>query len=243
MFFYYIILYMKKEYFVLYTPDCMNKAFDLLNKDISGAGIFSALKTDDDILKQVCLLKLNKVSDNNEAELLVSVLTGQHGPVREICSAKINQFMKCDDFRGYFSGNIIRQTVLNALNDIIPTVARNITEVIKFFPEKDILIEELLLRIVDVINTDEDKIESMSNHEIIKKTFKLYWYLEALAEFTGECEQDIKFRYIIEKTYLNEDYTIREKVAKILSETTHFSSFIDTLKSDANPYVYSYLVK
>lgn len=77
----------------------------------------------------------------------------------------------------------------------------------------------------------------LSNHEIIKKTFKLYWYLETLAEFAKEVENNEKFVKIIEKTYNHEDYTIREKISKILSKVNGFAEYKEMLKNDTNPYV------
>ncbi len=198
--------------------------------------IFAALSGDDDIKKQIALIKLDGVKSVDEAKMLTSVLTGQHGPVREICSFRINEFLKDENEREYFCGADLREIFLNALNDIIPTVARNILEVIKFLPEQEIVQEALLDRILTLDDYVEDE-TLLSNHEIIKKTFKLYWYLETLAEFAKEVEYREKFAKVIEKSYNHEDYTIREKVSKILSKVNDFAEYKDMLKNDTNPYV------
>lgn len=198
--------------------------------------IFAALSGDDDIKKQIALIKLDGVKSVDEAKMLTSVLTGQHGPVREICSFRINEFLKDENEREYFCGADLREIFLNALNDIIPTVARNILEVIKFLPEQEIVQEALLDRILTLDDYVEDE-TLLSNHEIIKKTFKLYWYLETLAEFAKEVEYREKFAKVIEKSYNHEDYTIREKVSKILSKVNDFAEYKNMLKNDTNPYV------
>ena len=198
--------------------------------------IFAALSGDDDIKKQIALIKLDGVKSVDEAKMLTSVLTGQHGPVREICSFRINDFLKDENEREYFCGADLREIFLNALNDIIPTVARNILEVIKFLPEQEIVQEALLDRILTLDDYVEDE-TLLSNHEIIKKTFKLYWYLETLAEFAKEVEYREKFAKVIEKSYNHEDYTIREKVSKILSKVNDFAEYKDMLKNDTNRYV------
>lgn len=198
--------------------------------------IFAALSGDDDIKKQIALIKLDGVKSVDEAKMLTSVLTGQHGPVREICSFRINEFLKDENEREYFCGADLREIFLNALNDIIPTVARNILEVIKFLPEQEVVQEALLDRILTLDDYVEDE-TLLSNHEIIKKTFKLYWYLETLAEFAKEVEYREKFAKVIEKSYNHEDYTIREKVSKILSKVNDFAEYKDMLKNDTNPYV------
>lgn len=198
--------------------------------------IFAALSGDDDIKKQIALIKLDGVKSVDEAKMLTSVLTGQHGSVREICSFRINEFLKDENEREYFCGADLREIFLNALNDIIPTVSRNILEVIKFLPEQEIVQEALLDRILTLDDYVEDE-TLLSNHEIIKKTFKLYWYLETLAEFAKEVEYREKFAKVIEKSYNHEDYTIREKVSKILSKVNDFAEYKDMLKNDTNPYV------
>lgn len=198
--------------------------------------IFAALSGEDDIKKQIALIKLDGVKSVGEAKMLTSVLTGQHGPVREICSFRINEFLKDENEREYFCGADLREIFLNALNDIIPTVARNILEVIKFLPEQEIVQEALLDRILALDDYVEDE-TLLSNHEIIKKTFKLYWYLETLAEFAKEVEYREKFAKVIEKSYNHEDYTIREKVSKILSKVNDFAEYKNMLKNDTNPYV------
>ena len=231
---------MEKEYFVLYTPTEMQQAYELLEKDFSEKDLQDMLKNGDDIEKQVCLIKLNSVNSKEDAENLAGLLTGQHGPIREICSAKINNFLKEEQMRKFFAGEKMREICLNALNDIIPTVARNILEVIKYLPETEKTYAKLTDRILALRNYTEDE-KALSNHEIIKKTFKLYWYLETLVEFSENFVNDEKIKKIIEDTYQHEDYTIREKIAKILSKTSGFEEYKNALKNDENPYVFSYL--
>ncbi|MGN0014446.1 MAG: hypothetical protein ACI37T_03410 [Candidatus Gastranaerophilaceae bacterium] len=230
----------EKDYFVLYTPDDMLKAYELLSENFSKNEIFEVLNSSDDIKKQVCLIKLQSISCQEDADILVSVLTGQHGPVREICSFKINEFLKREEYRCFFSGDKTREILLNGLNDIIPTVARNIIEVIKLVPNQEKIRYEIEKRILSL---DEEDIidDNLSNHEITKKTFKLYWYLEALSEIAQECQDDEMFLKIIQTTYKHEDYTIREKVAKILSCISGFEGIRNELKADVNPYVFSKL--
>lgn len=230
----------EKEYFVLYTPNEMNLAYDLFDDEFSKEQILNVLQSDDDIKKQVCLIKLQDISSNEEAKILVSVLTGQSGPVREICSAKINDFLKNEEMRDFFAGEEIREILMNGLNDIIPTVARNILEVIKFVPDLESVKRELLQRILDIDEEKED-VEALSNHEIIKQTFKLYWYLETLAEIADFCQNDEAFGEVIARYHSHSDYTIREKVAKILARVNGFEKYKDILKNDENPYVFSKL--
>ena len=231
---------MEKEYFVLYTPEEMNKAYNLMSENYSSEQIMDILSADsDDISRQVCLIKLDKISSKRHADILISLLTGQHGPIREICSSKINDFMKNEETRQFFIGEETQKILLDALNDIIPTVARNILEVIKYLPESKAFCSALMQRIIDLKDYQDE--ENLSSHEITKKTFKLYWYMEALSEITDEITDMEKLKEIIEFTYRDENYTIREKSAKILSRITGLEEYKEVLKQDENPYVFFYL--
>lgn len=230
----------ENDYFVLYTPDKMNRTIALMEKDFSQDELFSIFKSDDDIAKQVCLIKLKKIYSHDEAQALASILTGQHGPIREICSAKINYFLKNEYFRQFFSGEKIRTICLNALDDIIPTVTRNILEVIKFLPDNNTVYNCLIDRICK-LHAGFEYIKDLSNHESIKKTFQLYWYLEALSELVNNDSGNDKLESVIQIGYQHDNYTIREKTAKILSKVNGFEYYKNVLKSDKNPYVFSYL--
>lgn len=233
----------EKDYFVLYTPDVLEKTYELLQKDFSRNDILAAIKSDDDTVKQVALFKLETIENSDEAESLVSVLTGQSGPVREICSFKINEFLSNSDYRDFFDSEKITEQLLNALNDIIPSVARNIINVIHFIPDKENFLDKLMKRIIDIDLSEENSV-TLSNHEISKNTFKLYWYMEALSELlTDETlnYDENSMNEILKKSYNFEDYTIREKAAKLISRISGFDEYRNCLKNDTNPYVYHYL--
>ena len=228
---------MEKEYFVLYTPQEMNRAYSLLSENFTDEEIINILINGDDIDRQAALLHLDRITSQAQAEILLSLLTGQHGPVREICSARINDFMHDEAMRKYFCGEKTLKILLDALNDIIPTVVRNILEVTKFLPEKKVFCKALTDRILALKDCQEE-MEVLSNHEISKRTFKLYWYLEALAELTDEIDDKEKLEQIMEFVYQDENYTIREKAAKILSRIDGFEKYKTVLSQDKNPYVF-----
>jgi len=227
---------MEKEYFVLYTPEVMNKAYELFSKDFSQTEIFEVLRGSDDIKKQICLLKLEKIYSTDEAKILTSVLTGQHGPVREICSAKINEFIKDEECRNFFDDGEITEIILNSLNDIIPTVARNISEVINLFPQRVYLKSRLMDKILEVENCPSEEIPS-EKHEITRTNFKLYWYLDALCFMLEKENSSEILEEIIENAYNHSDYTIREKISCILSKLDGFEKYKNILKNDKNHYV------
>jgi len=72
--------------------------------------------------------------------------------------------------------------------------------------------------------------------------FNLYWCLEALAVI--EAPIDSRLEYILKKTSMFRDYTIREKTAMVLHNLKDTSSIIceikKHLKNDDNYYVKRY---
>ena len=55
------------------------------------------------------------------------------------------------------------------------------------------------------------------------------------------CQNDEAFCEVIARYHSHSDYTIREKVAKILARVDGFEKYKDILKNDENPYVFSKL--
>ena len=74
-----------------------------------------------------------------------------------------------------------------------------------------------------------------------KKIFNLYWNLEALASISDKVIPTSELQGLLEKTALSNDYTIREKTAKVAyllsSKNSKFKKIIELLKDDNNIYV------
>ena len=70
----------------------------------------------------------------------------------------------------------------------------------------------------------------------------MYWYLEALSELVDTNINDEMFKLIIKKIYNHNDYTIREKIAKILAKVDGFDTIKEYLRNDTNPYIFSKLL-
>ena len=70
-------------------------------------------------------------------------------------------------------------------------------------------------------------------YKVNKEIFKLYWYLETIYHFA----EFIDIKEIIFETKDIQDYTIREKTAKILSKFDNFEQIKQELKKDENYYV------
>ena len=92
---------------------------------------------------------------------------------------------------------------------------------------------------VDLSNIDE----TSKNRSYVqnKKNFNLYWNLEALAGISDKVVPTSELQGLLEKTALSNDYTIREKTAKVAylfsSKNSNFKKIIELLKDDNNIYV------
>ena len=97
--------------------------------------------------------------------------------------------------------------------------------------------------IIDRANTLIEPIKSFDiqdgKYKINKEIFKLYWYLETISEFYEYI--DIKdLIQLLNETKNIQEYTIREKTAKILSKfknNKELSLIKEELKNDKNYYV------
>ena len=99
---------------------------------------------------------------------------------------------------------------------------------------------------------EELPVPTLSNHKnycharyVNKEIFKLYWCLETVCEFV-DCINYDKIKKIILKSKSVQEYTIREKTAKILSKIncdTELAAIKKELNNDANCFVRRYVTQ
>lgn len=202
--------------------------------------IIEILSGDDDIKKQLCLIELDCVNSQKEADILVWNLTGKSGPVRETASFKILDLIFQEEFKSFFQTKEILNTFIKSITDINPSVSRNAVEFIKYVDDYEYLYNEILKEIkITLSNIDE----TSKNRSYVqnKKNFNLYWNLEALAGISDKVVPTSELQGLLEKTALSNDYTIREKTAKVAyllsSKNSKFKKIIELLKDDNNIYV------
>lgn|SRR5574344_143222 len=215
----------------------------LCEKEYSHEDIFNILKIEDksdiDIEKQICILKLEKINTQEEADLLVYHLTNHHGLIREAVASKLNEFMSCDKYSRYFQTEYISDSLLKAVNDINPNICRLITEILPFVVNKDYLLKKLYIRFDEIF----DELEKLKRSNwFTKKLFNLYWGLEALNSLSADCDE--RLEDVLEKSSMFKDYTIREKTAMVLyylaSSSLKSEEIKKRLKKDSNYYVKRY---
>ncbi|MBQ9245609.1 hypothetical protein IJ182_05010 [bacterium] len=206
--------------------------------------LINTLYTDNDLKKQLCLIELNKINSQQEADILVYNLTGHSGPVRKTASYKILELIMQSDYNPFFQKQKNLDTFIKAIVDINPSVSRNSVEIIKYIDNKNYIYS----KIIDEINITLSKMEDIRqnrSYNTNKQNFNLYWNLEALISISDSINAGDELINILNITCLSNDYTIREKTAKAAVEfakcNNGFYKIIEKLKDDDNVYVKKHL--
>lgn len=218
------------------------QALNLFEKNLTPGEIFTLLNTGNIVQKQIAALKIDHIENIEQAKILVNNLTGQDGKIREAVALKIYELIS-DGQDKYFFDKSIYDTFLAATIDVNSNVCRNIITSLKFlqknndfctyFTGKLIDLTQNLIQIVQKFDFQDGK------YKVNKEVFKLYWCLETIFEFTEFIPPNV-LKNIIKQTKDINEYTIREKTAKILTKIhkdPELSKIRNQLKHDKNYYV------
>lgn len=195
--------------------------------------------------RQFAALQLEEIKSAEDAAILISNLIGQNGKVREAAAAKITELIKIPSCREHFLNMQNYETVMKALIDINSNVCRQIVNLSETLAGEEkfssYFAKELPARIKKALEKAQAFKPEDKKHTINKTVFKLYWYLEALYIFAEKIPSD-SLKEILLKSGGFEDYTIREKAAKILSKKILLNDseillLREKLKNDENYYV------
>ncbi len=201
--------------------------------------IINELYNNDDLKKQLCLIELDCIKNQKEADILVFNLTGHSGPVRETASFKILELIKKTEFCSFFQTKEIINTFVKSVTDINPSVSRNAVQIIKYVSNTEYIYELLIAEINKTLSQINDN-DKQHSYVMNKKNFNLYWNLEALISLSLKINSDSKLIKILEQTAKSKDYTIREKTAKA-AKIFNLTQISEMLKDDENIYVRKYL--
>jgi len=223
-----------------------NIAMEIYEGEFSHNELINMLKCGDIVQKQISVLKLDTLINKEEAELLVSNLIGQNGKVREAVSFKLTEYMSQNELLPHFMSTKNYDVFLNSIIDINGNICRNIISAISNLKSDkdfcDYFCEKLTEMTLDLTHIINDFDFQDGKYKVNKEVFKLYWCLETIFEFSDFMNID-SLKEILTKTKNINEYTIREKTAKIL--TKNFTDFDllkikQELKNDPNYYVRRY---
>ena len=193
--------------------------------------------------KQIAALRLEKITSIEDAQVLVSNLVGQDGKIREAISLRLDEFMSNPEYIEYFMTPQNYNIFLDAIIDINGNICRNVISAISNLRENQEFCELFCNGLVKLSNQLLDTIEKtdffQGKYKVNKEVFKLYWGLETAYVFANKINfTDLKA--IILRAKNIQEYTIREKTAKILSlgfEDKELQLAQNELKKDTNYYV------
>ncbi len=216
-----------------------NKALNIYENSYSHEYLIELLKHGSVAEKQAAALKLNSINTEDEAKIFIQNLTGCDGKIREAVSFRLKEFIPANPalFEAY------SEIILDAIIDINGNICRNTIEAVKCLKNNrkfsDKFCKMLTNRTLNLIEPIKNFDFQDGKYKINKEVFKLYWYLETIYEFI-ECIDDKILLAILEQTKDIQEYTIREKTAKIISKLKNIEEFLQIkleLKNDINYYV------
>lgn len=219
------------------------KAIELYENEFSHQELINLLNTDKVVDKQVGALRLETITSEEDAQVLINNLTGQDGKVREAVSFKLKEFMSNPELLKYFQNSENYEIFFNATLDINGNICRNTISAIKNMTCNKEFCQKFVNILIKTTHEILDKIEQfdirVGKYTVNKELFKLYWCLEDIYEFVDFISND-DVKSILTRAKVVNEYTIREKTAKILAKNFNdieLLSMRDELRQDENYYV------
>ena len=215
----------------------------LYAEEYSHEELIELLKNGNIVQKQIAALRLEGINSTQDADVLVANLTGQDGKIREAVSMRLNEFMSDKNYISYFKVSNNYDVFLDAIIDINANICRNVISAITNLKNDVEFCNQFCSNLAKLSFDLLDKIEKFDfqdgKYKVNKEVFKLYWCLETIYEFYDKLEFSA-LKQIILRAKDIEEYTIREKAAKILTrdfEDEELSNVKLELQNDRNYYV------
>ena len=215
-----------------------DECFKFFERDLSHKELYTGLRDGNIAQKQLSCVRLSDCNNNEQAEILMDNLTGIDGKVRESVSFKLKTFIAIRP--ELFCRKDFYEIFLDAIIDINGNICRNIICALEPLTSDstfcEYFIENVIQRALAVTSTIENFEYKDRKYVTNKEVFKLYWYLETLGIFS-EIPAEELFP-LLERTAKIEEYTIREKTARLLSKLPpEMAEKLDGLNFDNNFYV------
>lgn len=219
-----------------------NTATKLSSAAYDYSTLLQMLQSDEIIKIQIAALELKEIRSKEDAFILTSNLVGQDGKVREAVAFKINELFKNKEYRDFFLNEKVFNIFFEGIMDINGNICRQIIDLSTDNDFGNFLCTRLPKRIRKLLKQIKDLDKMSKQYVVSKRNFQLYWCLESLYNVIDKINFiDIEDTLLITGEF--NDYTIREKTAKILSKLNNnmLPELRNTLKNDENYYVRRYL--
>lgn len=233
---------MNKSYYENLDKNFTN-ALNFYQTDYTHDELIEMLKNGNIVQKQISALKLETIKSSDDAQALLSNLTGQDGKIREAVSLRLSEFMSDETYLKYFEPSKNAQVFLDAVIDINGNICRNVINALSNLKNDEKFCNIFCRKLADLTFELLDIVEKFDfqdgKYKVNKEAFKLYWCLETIFIFWNKMDFTA-LKEIIKRGSNVGEYTIREKCAKILThnfEDTDLINIREKLKHDSNYYV------
>lgn len=236
---------MKNDYYQN-KDENFNEALNLIEKTMTHKELISMLENGNIPQKQLAAIRLDTLENKEDANILINNLVGQDGKIREVVSLKIKEFVSDNKLKKLFNSldkNKLTDYFLAALIDTNSNICRNILDTLIYFKQDKEFTSLFIEKLVKLIYTQFDKIKQIDikdgKYVMNKEVFKIYWCLEAINIYFDLMDTET-LKNILSVTGTIDEYTIREKTAKILTnniEDKELLTLRSKLKNDENYYV------
>jgi len=216
------------------------QALEMSDKEFSHKELIDMLLSGNIPEKQIAALKLERLDSQNEANILVSNLTGCDGKIREAVALKTrNLLFENVAYMKYFNQAEIFADASIDINGNICRLVIDSVSVLKTNPDfSKVYTNKIIIFINEAFKELDSFIYRDKKYVINKQLFKLYWCLEALKHFAKDLQLE-SLKPILERACIEQEYTIREKVAQIimLLDDERLQDLKLKLQNDENYYV------
>ncbi len=236
---------MKNDYYQN-KDENFNEVLKLVEKTMSHKELISMLKNGNIPQKQLAAIRLNNLENTEDANILLDNLVGQDGKIREVVSLKIKEFVSDNKLKELFDSldkNKLTDSFLSGLIDTNSNICRNILDTLICFKQDKTFTDMFIEKLVKLVYTQFDKIKQIEikdgKYVMNKEVFKIYWCLEAINIYFDLMDTDT-LKNILSVTGTTDEYTIREKTAKILTNNINDKELLtlrSKLQNDENYYV------
>lgn len=216
------------------------QAYNLSNKNYTHSELIELLKNGNIPQKQIAALKFDYVQNEEDANALLSNLTGCDGKIREAVALRINQLLnESDNVKDIFctlSADILADATID-INANICRLAVDSAVLLKYNETFSVKYTKKLIQFtIDALDELDKFIFRDKKYVINKQLFKLYWCLDGIKYFQDYIDKTI-LEKILTKCVNQREYTIREKAAQVIAISNKFDNLKDKLATDENYYV------
>lgn len=218
-----------------------DKAFMLCSNSYSYNELINFLKNGNIPEKQFSAIEIEELKNLEDAQIFISNLINCDGKIREAVAHKFSELVVQEKYQEYFSKFplIFAQSTI----DINANISRMVIDGLTYLKDYQDFGKEYATQLIKYTDEVFDGLSKIiykdKKYTINKLIFKLYWCLEGLNNYYRYVDEGL-LASVIEKSASQSEYTIREKVAQLLSNSDlkeKFPDVVKKLKSDENYYV------